>query len=150
MVKLTQIDDETQQQFENQSVAKNNHIIDEASSEQSDDDDDESDLDDFDFENETLLERIVALKDIVPPEQRESIYNLSSTIGDLFKSSVQNGGKFLWTLTSSSLLLGVPLALAILSETQLQEMERGMSLEKSAQDVLAPGSEAAFGNENKK
>ena len=116
MVKLTQIDDETQQQFENQSVAKNNHIIDEASSEEESDDDDESDLDDFDFENETLLQRIVALKDIVPPEQRESIYNLSSTIGDLFKSSVQNGGKFLWTLTSSSLLLGVPLALAILSE----------------------------------
>ncbi|CAX40790.1 mitochondrial import receptor subunit, putative [Candida dubliniensis CD36] len=150
MVKLTQIDDETQQQFENQSVAKNNHIIDEASSEEESDDDDESDLDDFDFENETLLERIVALKDMVPPEQREAIYNLSSTLQGLFKSSVQNGGKFLWTLTSSSLLLGVPLALAILSETQLQEMERGMSLEKSAQDVLAPGSEAAFGNENKK
>lgn len=150
MVKLTQIDDETQQQFENQSVAKNNHVIDEASSEEESDDDDESDLDDFDFENETLLERIVALKDMVPPEQREAIYNLSSTLQGLFKSSVQNGGKFLWTLTSSSLLLGVPLALAILSETQLQEMERGMSLEKSAQDVLAPGSEAAFGNENKK
>lgn len=45
MVKLTQIDDETQQQFENQSVAKINHIIDEASSEEESDDDDESDLD---------------------------------------------------------------------------------------------------------
>lgn len=148
MVKLTQIDDETQQQFEQQQVAKE-HIIEE--SEQEEDEESDSDLEDdeFDFENETLLDRLVALKDIVPPEQRECISKLSTNVSDLFKSGFNNGGKLLWSLTSTTLLLGVPLALAILSETQLQEMERGMALEKSAQDVLAPGSEAAFGGENK-
>ncbi|EMG45693.1 tom22 Mitochondrial import receptor subunit tom22 [Candida maltosa Xu316] len=147
MVKLTQIDDETHQQFDEQPVAKN-HIIEDSEQEESDSDIDEDD-DDFDFENETLLDRLVALKDIVPPEQREAIAGLSTSITDLVRSGFSNGGKLLWGLTSGSLLLGVPLALAILSETQLQEMERGMSLEKSAQDVLAPGSEAAFAGERR-
>jgi import receptor subunit TOM22 len=147
MVKLTQIDDETQQQFEQQHAAKD-HIIEESEDEGSDSDSDVDD-DDFDFENETVLDRLVALKDIVPPEQREAIASLTSSVSELVRAGVNNGGKLLWGLTSTSLLLGVPLALAILSETQLQEMERGMALEKSAQDVLAPGSEAAFGGENK-
>ncbi|RCK65568.1 Factor arrest protein 11 [Candida viswanathii] len=90
---------------------------------------DDVDDDDFDFENETVLDRLRA------------IASLTSSVSELVRAGVNNGGKFL--------LLGVPLALAILSETQLQEMERGMALEKSAQDVLAPGSEAAFGGENK-
>lgn len=144
MVKLTQIDDETHQQFEDQQVAKE-HIIEESEEESDSDVDD----DDFDFESETLLDRLVALKDIVPPEQREALSSLSSNISSLVQSGFNNGGKLLWGLTSSTLLLGVPLALAILSETQLQEMERGMALEKSAQDVLAPGSEAAFAGEHK-
>ncbi|RLV89985.1 Mitochondrial import receptor subunit tom22 [Spathaspora sp. JA1] len=140
MVKLTQIDDETQAQFEQQKPATSS-IID---SEEESESESEDDFDDYDFENETIYDRIVALKDIIAPEQREVLVSFSETIKSTVTSTLNNGGKLLWALTSSALLLGVPLALAILSETQLQEMEKDLSLQQSAQDVLAPGSEAAF------
>ncbi|EGW30066.1 uncharacterized protein SPAPADRAFT_52901 [Spathaspora passalidarum NRRL Y-27907] len=140
MVKLTQIDDETQAQFEEKPASTS--IVD--SEEESESESDDEFDDDYDFENETIYDRIVALKDIIAPEQREQLVSVTETIKSTVNATLNNGGKFLWTLTSSALLLGVPLALAILSETQLQEMEKDLSLQQSAQDVLAPGSEAAF------
>ncbi|KAK6461630.1 mitochondrial outer membrane translocase complex, subunit Tom22 [Scheffersomyces coipomensis] len=140
MVKLTQIDDET---FENvETVPTPKTTVNE--SDESDSESELEDEDDFDFESETVYDRIVALKDIIAPEQRDQIANLGSTVVSYVNSGLNSSGSFLWTLTSSALLLGVPLSLAILAETQLQEMEKDISLQQSAQDVLAPGSEGAF------
>ncbi|KAI5970174.1 tom22 [Candida margitis] len=142
MVKLTQVEDESQTTYPDGTTTVEKvevDTFDDSDSEFEDDDDD------FDLENETFYDRVAALKDIVSPQHRDQIYNLSSTVTSYVQSGLNNGGKLLWTLTSSSLLLGVPLALAILSETQLQEMESNISLQQSAQDVLAPGSEEAFG-----
>ncbi|EDK46933.1 hypothetical protein LELG_05114 [Lodderomyces elongisporus NRRL YB-4239] len=147
MVKVTQIEDETftngQQTVEKVEI---NQFSDDDASDVSDSE--FSDDDDFDYENETIYDRIAALKDIIPPLQRDQLSSLTSTVSSYVSAAANNGGKLLWALTSSSLLLGVPLALAILSETQLQEMEKDMSLQKAAQDVLAPGSDEAF-NEKK-
>lgn len=138
MVKLTQVDDETATQFEKTAPA--NSYSDSSAS--------ESDFeDDFDIENETFYDRIVALKDVVPPQQRTQIFQGVESVKSLASYALGRGGSLLWGVTSSILLLGVPLSLAILSETQLQEMEKEMSLQKSAQEVLAPGSEGAFGAE---
>lgn len=151
MVKLTQIDDETQAQFEQQHEKPATSIVESDAEEEedseSDSDDDEDD--DFDFSNETIMDRIVALKDIIAPEQREVLASVSGSITNMITTGLNKTGSFLWVLTSSSLLLGVPLALAILAETQLQEMEKDMSLQQSAQDVLAPGSDAAAFSEKK-
>ncbi|KAK6201220.1 mitochondrial outer membrane translocase complex, subunit Tom22 [Scheffersomyces amazonensis] len=140
MVKLTQIDDETFENVESKVEASKSSLN------ESDESESESDLedDDFDYENETVYDRIIALKDIIAPEQRDQIANLGSTITSYITSGINSTGSLFWTLTSSALLLGVPLSLAILAETQLQEMEKDISLQQSAQDVLAPGSEAAF------
>ncbi|KAI5959848.1 TOM22 [Candida pseudojiufengensis] len=142
MVKLTQIDDATQTTYPDGTTTINKVEInefDESDSEFSDDEDD------FDYSNETIYDRIIALKDIISPQQRDNISKFTSLISNYSSIIANKSGTLLWGLTSSSLLLGVPLALAILSETQLQEMEKDMSLQKSAQDVLAPGSEDAFG-----
>lgn len=141
MVKLTQVDDETATQFEKTAPAANTYSDSDSEA--------ESDFegDDFDFENETLYDRIVALKDIVPPGQRTQISNAVDYAKSFASVIFSKGGSVLWGVTSSALLLGVPLSLAILSETQLQEMEKEMSLQKSAQEVLAPGSEGAYGVE---
>lgn len=143
MVKLTQVDDETATQFEKSAPAAAQFEADSASDSESDYDDD------FDVETETIYDRIVALKDIIPPNQRSQIVNTAESVQLLVSSAASKGGALLWAVTSSILLLGVPLSLAILSETQLQEMEKEMSLQKSAQEVLAPGSEGAFGEEKK-
>lgn len=136
MVKLTQVDDETATQFEKTAPP--------AAHTESDSESDSEFEDDFDIESETIYDRIVALKDIVPPDQRTQIADSVSSIKTYASSALNKGGALLWGVTSSVLLLGVPLALAILAETQLQEMEKEMSLQKSAQDVLAPGSEGAL------
>lgn len=143
MVKLTQVDDETATQFEKKAPATTQFDSESES-------DSESDFEDeFDVENETFYDRVVALKDIIPPGQRNQIVSTAESVQSLVSSAFAKGGSLLWAVTSSVLLLGVPLSLAILAETQLQEMEKEMSLQKSAQEVLAPGSEGAFGEEKK-
>ena len=146
MVKLTQVEDEFQTNYSDGTTTVEKVEVDtfaDSDSEFEDEYDDEDD--DFDIANETIYDRIVALKDIISQQHRDQLCNISSTLNSFVSLGLNNGGKLLWTLTSSSLLLGVPLALAILSETQLQEMESNISLQQSAQDVLAPGSEEAFG-----
>jgi len=141
MVKLTQIDDADTKAFEKPETVS----TEKPEAYESDESDSESDIDDdFDFDNETIYDRIVALKDIIAPQQRQQLCSTVDTIKSCVHSGLTKSGSLLWGLTSSALLLGVPLSLAILAETQLQEMEKEMSLQQSAQDVLAPGSEAAF------
>ena len=47
------------------------------------------------------------------------------------------GGKTLWVVSTSALLLGVPWALAFSEEQQVQEMEREMRMQQNAQGVSA-------------
>lgn len=143
MVKLTQIDDESATTFDKaQAPTPKTESYSDSDSES------ESDLeDDFDLENETMYDRIIALKDIISPQQRSQIVTTSESVKSLLVSGLNKGGNLLWGLTSTVLLLGVPLSLAILAETQLQEMEKEVSLQQAAQDVLAPGSENAFNND---
>ncbi|PRT54313.1 Mitochondrial import receptor subunit tom22 [Wickerhamiella sorbophila] len=98
------------------------------------------DEDEFDI-NETLAERVAALKDVIPPQLRAKLLSTFTSLSDLVQSSVNFGGKSLWVITSSTLLLGVPLSLCILSEQQLMEMEKGMQL-GDPNSVLAPEAEA--------
>lgn len=135
MVKLSQVEDESsfQEQPANASGAA---PAKETQAEESDSESDSDFDDDFD-ENETIYERIVALKDIIPPNQRNSLSNFASSI----KSGINASGSYLWIITSSVLLLGVPAILAIQAEAQMKEMEKQFTLQQSAQDVLAPGTE---------
>lgn len=110
--------------------------------EEDEDDEDEDDEDEYedDFdENETVLERIEALKDILKPETREFFANSYSNTKSLILSSTSKIGSSLWYLTTTGLLLGVPLAISILGETQLMELEKELHLQQSSQEVMAPG-----------
>ncbi|GME67255.1 unnamed protein product [[Candida] boidinii] len=92
-----------------------------------DDEDDEDDFeDDFD-EDETIYERIVALKDIIPAGQRKSLYNTVSSIQSLATTGVFTTGSLIWYGATTALFLGVPLALSIVGETQLIELEKQMN-----------------------
>lgn len=90
---------------------------------------DEDDLD------ESLFDRVSALKDIVPPTYRKSIANASSTGYSWASRALSLGGKTLWVVSTSALLLGVPWALAFSEEQQVQEMEREMRMQQSANEV---------------
>ena len=94
-----------------------------------------SDIDEDDPSDETLLDRIAALQDIVPPTYRKSIGNAASTGYSWGARAASFAGKSLWVLSTSALLLGVPWALAWSEEQQVQEMEREMRMQQNAQGV---------------
>ncbi|KAI0436347.1 mitochondrial outer membrane translocase complex, subunit Tom22 [Xylaria telfairii] len=94
----------------------------------------------YDPRDETFGERLYALRDIVPPQTRGYIANAVSTASDAVKSALSFGGKSLWVISSSALLLGIPWALAWAEEQQVLEMEKEMKMREMGGDLLTAGS----------
>ncbi|KAK5167801.1 mitochondrial import receptor subunit Tom22 [Saxophila tyrrhenica] len=107
------------------------------------DTDTESEVSDVDVDDdldETLLDRLAALKDIVPPTYRKQLSNVTSTGYSWAAKAMNMSGKTLWVVSTSALLLGVPWALAFSEEQQVQEMEREMRMQQNANELLTQGS----------
>ncbi|BEJ15251.1 hypothetical protein CspHIS471_0410180 [Cutaneotrichosporon sp. HIS471] len=100
--------------------------------------------DEFDT-NETFAERIAALKDIVPPEARTAVSKSATRVVDLAKWAANGTGQLAWWVTTSALLVGLPLALAIEDEARITQQEREMQMQSAGQQQLmgsAPGQPA--------
>jgi import receptor subunit TOM22 len=97
-------------------------LIDITDSEISTDDEDEAP------DEETLTDRLLALRDIIPPSTRTYISNTVDTTTGWVKSGLFFSGKTLWVISTSALLLGVPWALAFAEEQQVIEMENEMKM----------------------
>lgn len=111
----------------------------ETSSDSSDYSGDDSILD------ESILERIQALKDIIPAVLRAQICRKVSSFISTIRSILFFGGKTLWVITTSALLLGTPLVLAIEEEERMMAYDKEFKMQQKAHEVLAPGtSSAAF------
>ncbi|RAO70532.1 uncharacterized protein BHQ10_006544 [Talaromyces amestolkiae] len=97
----------------------------------------------YDPINETLYDRIVALKDIIPPQSRRRITATIAGLSDATKSTFSFSGKALWVISTSAFLLGVPWALAFAEEEQYVQMEREQGMMRGANEMLTPGTNAA-------
>jgi import receptor subunit TOM22 len=86
--------------------------------------------------DETLYERITALKDIVPASTRRSLSSKYEAITSWTKSGLLFGGKTLWVVSTSALLLGVPWALAYSEEQMIVEQERAEMMNQRAQNEV--------------
>lgn len=74
--------------------------------------------------DESLYERLVALKEIIPTSTRARLaYTLEKTYKVVSKG-LKIGGTVAWYVGTSALILGVPFAVAIGDEQQMLEMER--------------------------
>lgn len=93
---------------------------------------------DYDPINETLAERLYALRDIVSPQTRNTITDTASTATSAIKTVLSFSGKTLWVISSSALLLGVPWALAWAEEQQVMEMEKEMKMREMGGEVIIP------------
>ncbi|ORY86326.1 mitochondrial import receptor subunit Tom22-domain-containing protein [Protomyces lactucae-debilis] len=100
-------------------------------------DEDEGPLD------ETLYERVAALKDIIPPPTRAKISSAFSKTKYGVSTVALYGGKSLWVITSSLLLLGIPFMMAVEAEAQVVEEEKAISMQAGGNDLLAPGTSGA-------
>jgi len=102
--------------------------------------DDEAVDDDYD---ESLYDRITALKDIVPPQARARLTSVANTAYNAASNTVTYGGKGLWVICTSVLMLGLPYALAFQDEQMVQEEERQRQLmSEGASGIMSAGGEA--------
>lgn len=90
---------------------------------------------DYDPTNETLGERLYALRDIIPPTTRNSIASKFNATTGAVKSVLSFGGKTLWVLGTTALIIGVPWTLAWAEEQQVIEMEKEMKMREMGGDV---------------
>jgi import receptor subunit TOM22 len=93
--------------------------------------DDEDNL----LDDETLAERISALKDIIPPATRNYISSKIDATARWIRFGLSFSGKTIFVVSTSALLLGVPWALAFAEEQQMVEMEKEMKMRESGQEV---------------
>ncbi len=93
--------------------------------------DDEADL----SLEETLADRLTALRDVIPPKQRAALTNSLSTAASWMKSGLSWSGSALFVVSTSVLLFGVPFALANLDEMEHMEREREEKMRQGATDV---------------
>ncbi|KAJ6261966.1 hypothetical protein Dda_2765 [Drechslerella dactyloides] len=104
----------------------------------SDDSDAASDTSSADLDSETLYDRLLALKDIIPPGRRAQLSRSFNGTYSFVSSGLLMGGKTLWVLSTSALMLGVPYVLAWQEEQQLLEMEKEMQMQQNLNEVCAP------------
>ncbi|OAQ66730.1 mitochondrial import receptor subunit tom-22 [Pochonia chlamydosporia 170] len=112
------------------------------------DDDDFTDTDseisndsDYDPMNETLAERLYALRDIVPPTTRGWISSRVNSISSKAWSVLSFSGKGAWVITTSALFFGVPFALSFAEDQQLTAMEQEYNMRQTGSELLTAGAE---------
>ncbi|KAH8145492.1 uncharacterized protein LAJ45_10462 [Morchella importuna] len=99
---------------------------------------------------ETLYDRVVALKDIIPPRQRAVLSAVLASAYGVMKSGLSMGGTTLWVLVTGAFVVGVPFAVAVGDEQQLVEMERDMKMQQFTTDSLSPGAQTVVLGEPQK
>lgn len=104
---------------------------------QLDDEEEEDEL--LDILDETLVDRVVALQDMLSPAQRQRLGSLASSTRGGLQWLAGLSARAGFVVASSALLLGVPLALSIVDEQQVMAMEKEMRLQQGANELLAPG-----------
>lgn len=109
---------------------------DDGQSEISDTDDIERELAEWRAEDETIADRLYALKDIISPSTRERIVSTWKTSTSYATWGGKLAGNAVWVITTSALLVGLPLALAIENETMMVQQEKEMlAQQQGAQQV---------------
>lgn len=96
---------------------------------------------DFDPTDETLAERLYALRDIIPPTTRGWIASRVEKVSSSAWSALSFTGKGAWVLTTSALFLGVPFALSFSEDQQLAAMEQEFNMRQAGGEMLTGGAD---------
>ncbi|KAF8158326.1 mitochondrial outer membrane translocase complex, subunit Tom22 [Crassisporium funariophilum] len=89
--------------------------------------------------DESFFDRVAALKDIVPPATRHNISTRLSRTASFVKRGSKIFGNIVWVLTTSALLVALPLALTLEDEAKFVAQEKEMlEQQQGAQQMLAP------------
>ncbi|KAH9999602.1 mitochondrial import translocase subunit Tom22 [Russula compacta] len=90
--------------------------------------------------DESLLDRIAALKDIVPPTTRHSLLSKVSKTASFLKRTTKFAGNAIWVVTTSALLIGLPLALILEDEAKVVAQENEILAQQQGAQQMVSGS----------
>jgi import receptor subunit TOM22 len=100
-----------------------------------------SDVSSFDEEddiaNETYKDRLIALKDIVPPSTRLEAVRKWQQASSWVSTGSKWAGNAVWIITTSALLVGLPLALAVEDEARIVGQEKELQMQQSGQQAVS-------------
>lgn len=91
-----------------------------------------------DLASESFVDRLSALIDIIPPTTRHSISTRVSKTAGFLKKGGKLAGNFVWVVTTSALLVGLPLALVLEDEAKIVQQEREIMAQQQGQQVCHP------------
>src|SRR5271170_3970787 len=109
-------------------------VVNDDDDEWSDESDDGED-DEKEIASETLIDRIVALKDIIPARQRDAIVRTLSKAYSYGTIATFIGGKAAYVVITSVLMLGIPYALTLEEDRMIAEQERQMQMSQDMTEV---------------
>ncbi|KAL9034321.1 MAG: hypothetical protein Q9180_005472 [Flavoplaca navasiana] len=92
--------------------------------------------------SETALDRLYALKDMIPPSTRRSIATTSSNVFSAIKSLSLFSGKGLYIVSTGGLMVFLPYMMAVMEEQQIVEMEREQKAREMGSEIMSPGAQA--------
>jgi len=85
---------------------------------------------------ESFLERVAALADVIPPATRHSISSRISKTASFLRKGRKIAGSIIWVVTTSALLVALPLALSLEDEAKIVAQEKEMlEQQQGAQQV---------------
>lgn len=91
--------------------------------------------------DETFYDRLSALVDIIPPTTRHNIASKVSKTASVVKKTGKVIGNVVWIVTTSALLVGLPLALSLEDEAKIVAQEKElMAQQQGAQHMMAGSS----------
>jgi len=90
-----------------------------------------------DVQSESLVDRIAALVDIIPPTARHAVSQSVFKTAHLLKRGTKFAGNVVWIVTTSALLVGLPLALVLEDEAKVVQQERELLAQQQGQQMLA-------------
>ena len=93
--------------------------------------------DDDDIANETYKDRLIALKDIVSPSTRLEAVRKWQQATSWVSTGGMWAGNAVWIITTSALLVGLPLALAIEDEARIVGQEKELQMQQSGQQSVS-------------
>jgi mitochondrial import receptor subunit TOM22 len=99
------------------------------------DESDDGEDDEKEIASETLIDRIVALKDIIPAYQRDAIVHTLSKVYTYGTIATFIGGKAAYVVITSVLMLGIPYALTLEEDRMIAEQERQMQMSQDMSGV---------------
>jgi mitochondrial import receptor subunit TOM22 len=91
---------------------------------------------DDDLVNETLVDRLYALRDMVPPNTRNWLYHSSTTTVSTVRKGVWWAGRAFWATTATVLLVTVPFMILQMDDMQQTAMEQEMRMREMGAEVL--------------